>query len=118
MKSRRFRRIPFDAVVTMETGGERLSGELLDIALKGAMIGTGSPLKQPLGKEFQLRIDLPDSPISLCFNAELIHKEENCSGFLFLSEDLETLTHLRKLIELNTGDVETTRSELTAWLSK
>ena len=37
-------------------------------------------------------------------------------GFKFLSENVETLGHLRKMIELNTGDAETTRSELSSWL--
>ena len=118
MNNRRFRRVPFEAVVTMDSGQSSISGELLDVALKGAMVGTDEPLGFALETECQLCITLPDSPIELNFQARLIHKEENRSGFIFVSEDLETLTHLRKLIELNTGDAETTRSELTAWLSK
>lgn len=118
MNSRRFRRVPFEAVVTMKLEQAPLSGELLDVAFKGAMVGTEEPLEIPLGTQCELCISIPDSPISLTFLAELIHKEENRSGFLFISEDLDTLTHLRKLIELNTGDAEATRSELTAWLSK
>lgn len=118
MNSRRFRRVPFEAVVSMNLKQDSFSGELLDVALKGAMVGTEEPLGIPLGTQCDLCISIPDSPISLSFLAELIHKEENRSGFLFISEDLDTLTHLRKLIELNTGDAETTRSELTAWLSK
>lgn len=118
MNNRRFRRVPFEAVVTMNLQEESFSGELLEVALKGAMVGTEGPLEMPLGTQCELCISIPDSPISLTFLAELKHKEEDRSGFLFISEDLDTLTHLRKLIELNTGDVETTRSELTAWLSK
>ena len=60
--------------------------------------------------------DCGQTAISLGFQAELIHCEENRYGFKFISENLETLTHLRKLIELNTGDAEATRSELSAWL--
>jgi hypothetical protein len=118
MDNRRFRRIPFEAFATIATEQDSWSGELLDVALKGAMIGTKEPLELSLGTKCNLRITLPDSPILLEFQADLVHKEENCYGFLFISEDLETLTHLRKLIELNTGDAEATRSELSAWLSK
>ena len=64
----------------------------------------------------ELVIALPGTAISLNFDAELVHVEDLQYGFKFISEDLETLTHLRKLIELNTGDAETTRSELSAWL--
>jgi hypothetical protein len=117
MHDRRFRRIPFEAEVTLNVDPDSWSGKLLDVAMKGAMVGTDTPLPLTLGSKCSLRISLPGAPISLDFQAELIYCEENCYGFKFISEDLETLTHLRKLIELNTGDAEATRSELSAWLS-
>ena len=117
MNSRHFRRIPFEAEVTLNSGSDTWSGELLDVAMKGAMVGTESSLPLPLGTECSLCISLPGTPISLDFQAALVHSEENSYGFKFISENLETLTHLRKLIELNTGDAEATRSELSAWLS-
>lgn len=117
MHNRRFRRIPFAAEVTVHTGQKVWSGELLEVAMKGAMVGTEAVLPLPLGSQCRLNICLPDTPIKLHFLAELIHREENHYGFKFISEDLETLTHLRKLIELNTGDVEATRSELSILLN-
>lgn len=117
MNSRHFRRIPFEAEVTLKAEQETYAGQLLDVALKGAMIGTDTPLPFALGAQCSLCIVLPGTPISLEFQAELVHSEEHCYGFKFISENLETLTHLRKLIELNTGDAEATRSELSAWLS-
>jgi len=117
MNNRHFRRIPFEAEVTLKVGEETCTGQLFDVALKGAMVGTETPLPFGLGAECGLCIVLPGSPISLTFQAELVHQEELCYGFKFISENLETLTHLRKLIELNTGDAEATRSELSAWLS-
>ncbi len=117
MHNRRFRRIPFEAEVTLNVGQENWSGELLDVAMKGAMVGSGTPLPLPLGSKCSLCISLPDSTISLNFQAELLYYENSRYGFKFISEDLETFTHLRKLIELNTGDAEATRSELSTWLS-
>jgi hypothetical protein len=117
MNHRHFRRIPFEAEVTLKAGEKICTGQLFDVALKGAMVGTKTPLPFNLGAKCSLCIVLPDTPISLNFQAELVHKEELCYGFKFISESLETLTHLRKLIELNTGDTEATRSELSDWLS-
>ena len=116
MHSRHFRRIPFAAEVTLNVGLDVWSGELLDVAMKGAMVGTETPLPLSLGAKCSLCISLAETPIVLNFETELVHCEESCYGFKFISEDLETLTHLRKLIELNTGDAEATRSELSAWL--
>lgn len=118
MHKRRFRRIPFDAEVTLTVGDLLWSGELLDVALRGASAGSDMPLPVPLGCRGELRITLPDTPIILDFEAELIYSGESRYGFRFLSEKLETLIHLRKLIELNSGDVEATRSELDEWLKQ
>ena len=117
MNNRHFRRIPFEAEVTLNADQQTWSGELLDVAMKGAMVGTEEPLQSALGTKFNLCISLQGAPISLDFQAELVHREECRYGFKFISENLQTLTHLRKLIELNTGDAETTRSELSTWLS-
>ena len=117
MNDRRFRRIPFEATVTLNVNGQVIAGELLDVAMKGALVGTEEKLDLDHGEQCALSITLPGTPILLDFQAELIHTEETRYGFKFVSENLATLTHLRKLIELNTGDVEATRSELTEWLS-
>ena len=117
MKSRRFRRIPFEAEVSLTVDHERWTGELIEVALKGALVETMVPLPITTGTRCRLGIALPGSAISLDFDAELVHVGELQYGFKFISEDLETLTHLRKLIELNTGDAEATRNELSAWLS-
>lgn len=116
MNSRRFRRVPFAAEVSLTVGQDYWTGELLDLAMKGALVETMDPLPIPVGTECALGIALPGTAISLDFEAKLVHIEGQNYGFKFISEDLQTLTHLRKLIELNTGDVETTRSELSAWL--
>ncbi len=117
MNNRQFRRIPFEAEVSLSVDQDKWSAELLDVAMKGAMVGTDTPLPFSLGTKCNLCITLPGTPISLKFLAEMTHFEESRYGFKFISEDLETLTHLRKLIELNTGDTEATRSELSAWLN-
>lgn len=117
MHDRRFRRVPFETEVTLHNEEEVWSTELLDLAMKGALLGANAPLPLALGTKCKLCIALPGSPILLDFQAELIHCKENRYGFKFISEDLATLTHLRKLIELNTGDAEATRSELSTWLN-
>lgn len=116
MRQRRFRRIPFGAQVTVACGHNTRVCELIDLAMKGALLASDSELPFLLGDRCSLCINLPGGPISLNFEAELVHHEGGHYGYRFISEDLATLTHLRKLIELNTGDAETTRNELTTWL--
>jgi hypothetical protein len=116
MDERRFRRVPFATEAMLVAGQRRLCCQLLDIALKGALLESAEPLPLPIGTRARLSIPLPESTIELDFDVELMHREGSHYGVKFLHEDLQTLTHLRTLLELNTGDPEGVRSELLAWL--
>jgi hypothetical protein len=116
MNDRQFRRIPFEAEMQLAVDNSSWNCRLLDIALKGVLLESSVPLALPLGTVVNLALPLPGSTIVLTFGAELAHREENRLGFKFLHENLETLTHLRTLLELNTGDPEGVRSELLTWL--
>lgn len=117
MTERRFRRVPFDAVVRLAVGTEEWNGHLLDIALRGALLECDPPPPLPSGTLVALSIPLPGSEVALDFEAELVHREENRFGFRFLHLDLATFTHLRALLTLNTGDAEGIRNELPVWLN-
>lgn len=116
MDERRFRRVPFVTEVQLVAGSRCCCCRLLDIAMKGALLECKEPWGLPIGSRADLTISLPDSTITLAFDAELVHHEGDHLGFQFLHEDLETFTHLRTLLELNSGDPEGVRSELLAWL--
>jgi hypothetical protein len=117
MHERHFQRVPFDAEVELAFGNQSATCHLLDIALKGALVETSTELAITGDTPCNLCITLPGTTIVLDFEAKLVHREETHYGFKFLSEDLETLTHLRKLLELNTGDPEGVRQELLYWLN-
>lgn len=116
MDKRHFRRIPFEAEMMVAVGDHSWSCQLLDLALKGVLLESSAVLPLAQGTVANLSLPLPGSTIVLDFEAELVHCEENRLGFKFLHENLETLTHLRTLLELNTGDPEGVRSELLTWL--
>lgn len=116
MSERQFRRVPFEAEVQLAAGEHSWSCRLLDIALKGALLESPVPLNLPPETMARIAIPLPGSAITLDFQAMLAHQEATHLGFKFLHEDLDTLTHLRTLLELNTGDPEGIRSELLIWL--
>lgn len=117
MNARRFRRIPFEAEVLVAVGDRTWTCRLLDLALKGALLESTDSLPLELGTVAGLSLPLPGSTVVLDFEAELVHRADHRLGFKFLRENLETLTHLRTLLELNTGDPDGVRSELLFWLN-
>ena len=113
---RKFQRVPFATEAEIDFDKTKYKGDLLDISLLGALVeGKGDiPLKK--GSHCQLSIHLLDSEITMQFDATIVHRHENKVGFRFTSEDTETITHLRRLLELNIGSSEVLDKEISFWL--
>lgn len=115
-EQRHYQRIGFRTEAAIKTAEATYSCQLVDLALQGALFRCDMDTSLKVGQKANLLISLPDSEISLNFTAELIHKHDRFCGFLFLTEDVETLVHLRRLLELNIGDAEKTDQEFAHWL--
>ena len=110
---RRFGRIPFAANLTLKHKGQSHSGNLQDIALKGALLHFDSLPPLHHNDVCQLDIPLLNSDIVLHFTAEAIHFHQDSIGFRFTEMDLETMSHLRRLLELNTGNADKIEKEMS-----
>ena len=114
---RRFGRIPFATTLSLTHKDRTYQGSLQDIALKGALLHFDRlPPLQP-NDICQLDIPLLNSDIVMHFSAEAIHFHQETIGFRFVEMGLETMSHLRRLLELNTGNAEKIEQEM-AFLRK
>ncbi|MFC1837260.1 PilZ domain-containing protein [Thermodesulfobacteriota bacterium] len=113
---RKFHRVPFATEAEINFAKATHKVDLLDISLQGALVqGKGAiPLKK--GDPCQLSIHLLDSEITMQFDVSLVHRQGNNLGFRFTSEDTETMTHLRRLLELNIGSSDVLDREISFWL--
>ena len=119
MKERRnFQRVPFATKAEINCNSNKYHGELLNISLRGALVhGEGEiPLAQ--GSRCELLIHLADSEITLQFETDIIYCQNNRFGFKFISEDIDTATHLRRLLEFNMGSSEEIDREVASWLGE
>ena len=113
---RKFNRVPFQCDCQIRSGERTWPGELLDISLRGALFQIPETTSLAFGDKCHLDISLSDGSIHLQFESEVAHKEEDQHGFRFISENLETLTHLRRLLELNLGEDDIMKKEIGYWL--
>lgn len=113
---RHYRRIPFTTTATVILDHRRLVCELVDLALRGTLLQTDAEVSLKIGERAQVEIELANSELKLTFGVELIHREQNQYGFLFIAADNESLAHLRRLLELNLGDDEQVEREFIHWL--
>ena len=113
---RKFHRVAFQCECRICCGDRSWTGELRDISLRGVLFQLPANSSLELGSICYLDIVLADGEVLLQFESQLVHRQGSDYGFLFLSENLDTLTHLRRLLELNLGGDDITRHEIEAWL--
>ncbi len=100
---RSFWRAVFRSPVRLTTHHGETSAQLQDISLKGALLETSTAWSGKPGEECQISLKLaPDATIGMW--AEVMHVEGRQIGLRCKSIDLDSITHLRRLVELNSGD--------------
>ena len=100
---RRFQRIDFDAPTELRQGDRRWPVKLLDLSLKGLLIERPLPWDADLTQDFDAIIHL-DRDVRVQMQVELRHEEATRLGFVCLYIDVESMSHLHRLVELNLGD--------------
>lgn len=116
--NRYYSRISFVADAEIIIDGKRYTAEMLDLSLRGTLLNLQAVSAFDIGMSYPLKIHLPSSDTTIQFDAELVHKNGNYAGFRFQSIDVESMTHLRKILDLNTGDHAKLNSEMEFWLSQ
>ena len=101
---RHFVRVSFDAPAQLATPTDTLSVHVHDLSLKGALITAPPQATLVPGMLCQLTIALAESNNHIAMSTEVAHSEGLHTGLLCRSIDLDSVTHLRRLIELQLGD--------------
>lgn len=110
---RSFHRILFDAPVTVSLNNKRFQSKLIDISLNGALLESAAGFSGKPGDRVLLNIRLGDG-IFIDMEAQVSHLESGQMGMHCMHIDMESISHLRRLVELNLGDTALLERELTA----
>ncbi|MDH5484560.1 MAG: PilZ domain-containing protein [Gammaproteobacteria bacterium] len=108
---RQYQRIPFIAEVLMEKDGNQWSSILLDISLKGMLIDPPSDLAPEMGSLYIIELVLGEGA-TIHMEAEITHANDSHWGMRWENIDLEGLTHLRRLLELNMANPDEMHREM------
>lgn len=112
---RHFKRILFDADAELQCGDQACDVHLLDVSLKGALVELRdkTQLHPDAGQDVSLDIKLDDS-VHIMMQGPVTHVEGDHIGVECSAIDIESITHLRRLVELNLGDSQVLDRELAA----
>ena len=103
-EKRRFHRIEFDAPCELHCLETVWTTEVLDISLKGVLVKRPEGWDVPLNQPCEVIIHLDDHEAGIVMAVELRHVEPHRLGFKCQYIDLDSATHLKRLVELNLGD--------------
>jgi len=115
---RHFSRVPFHAPVHLYLKHQTLDVELLDIALKGALVKTTDPSIVALQDECRLVLCLAHDGMDIEMHGRVVHLEGHNVGVACQYMDVSSLTCLRRLLELNIGDADLMDRELSLLFAK
>ena len=99
------------------TTQDHLHVKLLDLSLKGALLRLPDGAQLAAGAPCLLKVLLSDASTHISMAGEVAHVESGHVGVLCRSIDIESITHLRRLIAMNLGDASLADRELKALVS-
>lgn len=110
---RRFHRIFYHACAELTGAGQAHPCKIIDLSLRGCLLDLEQAWTGADGAEYSLKFDLSDE-ISIVMAVVATHAVGNRVGFKCVHIDIDSISSLRRLVELNLGDSELLERELAA----
>lgn len=110
---RLFSRIHFAGGARLLSGGQWNPCDVLDLSLKGACVKASPGMATRIGESVTLVLSLGEGKAAVRMEGEVAHIEDAHIGFICREIDLDSITHLRRLLELNLGDATLLDRELS-----
>lgn len=111
-----FRRIALDATTELRQHEQQWPVTLVDLSLKGLAVKRPEHWRGNKDLPFEVDIRL-DPKAHIKMQVRLTHDDHGQLGFVCKEIDLDSISHLRRLIELNLGDQDELERELGALLA-
>lgn len=110
---RHYARIHFSTGARLLVGDRDLACEVFDLSLKGALLtfADAAPAVAP-DERCLLEINLGEPLATIRMEGTIAHREARRLGLTCVEIDLDSITHLRRLLALNLGDAELLNREL------
>jgi len=112
-EKRHFHRIFYNADVTLSSESETQTCKLVDISLKGCLLRFETAWTGNLEGLYTLNLQLSDD-VSISMQVTVAHIVDNEAGFKCEHIDIDSISQLRRLVELNIGDSDILERDLQA----
>jgi len=114
---RLFNRVVFNTDATFYADKRKVDCQIIDLSIQGVLLKLREQVDIEIGSEYQIDIPLGDRNEIISMELKLMHQEEHTLGLKCTHIDLDSITHLRRLVELNLGDSELLERNFSSLLS-
>ena len=104
IERRQYKRVDFDSTATLSKDNQSFACQIIDLSIHGVLLRPHGVLRSSVGSVYDLEIPLSDDDHSIKMTLKLMHQAPENLGFICENIDLDSITHLRKIVELNSGD--------------
>jgi len=111
--NRHFHRIHFVGEATLSCEGKTWGCEIIDLSLKGCLLGFELPWQQDPEKLYTLTLPLSEET-QIKMELTAAHVVDNKVGFKCEHIDIDSISELRRLVELNLGNSALLERDLLA----
>jgi hypothetical protein len=112
-EQRHFSRVPFDCAADITCNGSHWSTQLVDICLNGVLLARPDGWTPTVGSECKVEIKLNGQDVLITMEQAVVaHIQSDRVGVKCENIDIDSIAHLRRLVELNLGDPELVNREL------
>ena len=113
---RRYTRVAFHAPARLVLPLDALDAVVIDLSLKGALIRLPAKTVIVEGESGNLHVRLGETDDRISMAVKVAHVEGRYAGVVCEGIDLDSVTHLRRLAELNLGDSDLLDRELSSFI--
>jgi hypothetical protein len=111
MNQRRFTRVPFLRRIRIDTRGVQMEAQCLDISARGVLMVRPADVSWALEQHIQISMDLGERE-QIVMECSVAHIDDEVVGCACDSMDLESMTLLRRVLELNLPEPASIHREL------
>jgi len=109
---RHFNRILFNAECTLHQDGLEWTTQLLDISMRGILVHKPDHFSLDIKSSCEATIQLSGSESHIVMALNFAREDQNTLGFRCKYIDIDSMTHLKRLVELNVGSEDILQREL------
>ncbi|GAB2637326.1 PilZ domain-containing protein [Vibrio panuliri] len=112
IERRRFSRIVYQAIAVVSQGENQVEASVKDLSLHGLLLSSSQSNQLDLTQPIEVKFQLPESDISIELKGRIISEEQGLTRVIIEHIDIDSISHIKRIIELNVGDDQLLHREI------